>query len=105
MDNVLSISLKLQTEQEEPLLVVTEFRNDMVSVTLTMTPPTGKLAQILGIEWILPLHSGPDLGCCSRHDRCTFNSGPVVLKGLYNASETQYPEKESARVAPHRENL
>ncbi len=29
----------------------------------------------------------------------------VVLKGLYNASETQYPEKESARVAPHRENL
>ena len=35
MDDVLSISLKLQTEQEEPLLVVTEFRNDMVSVTLT----------------------------------------------------------------------
>jgi len=38
VDDMLSISLKLQTEQGEPLLVATEFRDDMAAVTLTMTP-------------------------------------------------------------------
>jgi hypothetical protein len=38
VDDRVSISLKLQTEQEEPLLVATEFRGDTAAVTLTMTP-------------------------------------------------------------------
>jgi hypothetical protein len=38
VDDVVTMSLRLHSKQEEPLLVATEFRDDMAAATLTMTP-------------------------------------------------------------------
>lgn len=38
VDDVVTMSLRLQTKQEEPLLVAKEFQDDMAAITLTMTP-------------------------------------------------------------------